>query len=277
MRVKNKFVIAGLSAIFFVSSFKIVHAEELNETKSTTGLQLTFDVGVSGEFGPKTEYTGRIKINKNHLKIDGKPLSQDNYYNSPYFGPLALPMINTGYLMEYDPYLAYMLNLSPEEMLDEQKYEPGFFWPPSMYSDGGYRINILPPLAVNYERTFPSHYAEFEIPGLGIMTSSFLPEGSVKKVDKNLFSINFDTCELEDFYGDICGIIDVIIEGNGDHISRFEGKRTDRFGKLKLVYEGKFIDKTASVKGTIFGETLHPYLNAVYSYHELSNVIKERN
>jgi len=277
MRKNNKFTIAGISALFLVSSINLVHADVFEETKSTSGLQLTIEVGVSGENGPKIEYTGRIKINKNHLKINGKPSTPENNYGSLYLGALALPMINTGFLMEYDPYYAHMFDLDPGEMLATQKYEPEFYWPPSMDIDVRYKLNILPPLAVNYERTFPSHYAEFEVPGLGLMGSSFLPEGSVKKIDKNLFYINFDTCDLQDLPADMCGIIDIIIEGNENHVSRFEGKRIDRFnGSLKLIYEGKFVDKTASVKGTIFGETLHPYLDAIYSYHELTNVYKSK-
>ena len=280
MCIKNNFVIAGLSTLFLFSSFNFVHADVLEETKSTNGFQFTIEVGVSGDNGPKSEFTGRIKINKNNLKINGRPVTPENNYGSPYLGALALPMINTGYLMEYDPYYAYIFDLDPREMLETQKYEPEFPWPPSLDPDVRYRVNILPPLAVNYERTFPSHYAEFEIPGLGLMGSSFLPEGSVKKIDKNIFSINFDTCELQDLPADMCGIIDIIVEGNGKHISRFEGKRVDRFGPgkgVKLVYEGTFIDKTANVQGTIFGETLHPYLDAVFSYHKLSNVHKGFN
>ena len=111
---------------------------------------------------------------------------------------------------------------------------------------------------------------------LPILGSSFLSNESVKKLDKNLFSINFDTCDLEDFPGNICGLIDITLKGNGEHVSRFEGKRTDRFkfgsGFQKVKFEGKSVEKSATVEGSLFGETLQRHLPAIFSYQNLSNV-----
>jgi len=276
MKFKNNLLASGstiLTALLFVANSSISYADTDDDeyVTSTRGLQLSINTGaVDG-----VDMTGIIKININHVQPEPSN-------GSPSIGQLGLPSINFGAFVEYDPYDPYYYGDSIRDLLEEQIKNPPFPYENDIFTHLG-DAQIYPPMALNYERSLAGETVFIEMPGVGIVGFDFLPEGSVKKIGKNKYSINFDSCDLMYLAGPQCGEVALTVTANGNHVSKFKGERKDKFKygsgenarTVNYKFKGKFVEKTADVEGSIFGREMHINLKAVISTHRVSNSIEQ--
>jgi len=254
--------------------FTISHADNHRFVQSTKGVQITIEVSSLDD----PNMFGKITINKNI--VDKDPAISTS---------LSLPMFNPGTLLAHNypnPYPFFDWEVTLLEAIRSQDHNPfnedRSFHPPYIILE---EPQIFPPLPINYEREIGGEYALLDIPGMGVfMNWNVLPEGSVKKLSKNKYTINFDTCEFEYAKADICGVVNFTVTANNERVSNFTGERDDKFndmyGKKKYKIRGTFTEETADVEGSVFGIELRPNepprakLKGVISTHRLHNINK---
>ena len=280
MRLNNKILLNGIFALGISAGASVVSsAEALRNVASTEGVQFTFNYSAPDHL----LILGRIEVNLNKVK------------NPDLAIPLlmSMPAANLDNHRLWEPF-RHELGLEPDfsqpamyypfDTFNRPQETPfghfNYMDPFNFYASPGEAKN-LPPLDAPLKTYFPGATVFIENLSLGIETRAILPEGSVKKVAKNRYHVNFDTCELG-IAGDQCGVIDFTIKPDWVQSSTFIGTRVDAFrpGKpdnvphVKMRYTGEFKESSASVEGSIFGTDIFPGVRSTINNYTLKNITR---
>ena len=222
---------------------------------------------------------GRIQVNFN-----------DTYTSDPAIPRMmSLPSVNLGNHRLWEPLSPYFDPWAPTDphypFDTTQETAFGLFGYPDpllgpVYAETG-EAKILPPLSAPAAIYGPDAYATIELLDLGIIGETALPEGSVAKLGKHSYHVKFDTCELG-ISGDQCGLVDFTIKPDGEHVSTFNGVRKDMFKTArpesqpikKMRFSGEFVERSASVEGSVLGTPIYPEVSGTINEYKLVNTSK---